>query len=397
VKIMCAENSALAARTEADRVLRDSEERFRLLMGGVKDYAIIVLDPNGLVASWNEGAQQIKGYLPEEIIGHHFSEFYTPEDVQSGKPAFELGMAKSKGQFENEGLRVRKDGTTFFANVVITALVNEQNELRGFAKVTRDITESKNTERVLREGEQLLQHKLTELKRSNEDLEQFAYVCSHDLQEPLRVISNYVQLIAKRYTGKVLDENGAEFIQFTVDAAKRMQELINDLLLYSRIDSRGQQFQDTEISMVVAAAIANLQVAVDESGANITVGTLPTVEADRSQLIQLFQNLIGNAIKFRSGKSSEIQISAAEEPDSWIFTVQDNGQGFEMKYAERIFVIFKRLHDREQYEGSGIGLAVTKKIVERHGGRIWAESIPGEGSSFHFSLPKSADTRGITK
>jgi PAS domain S-box-containing protein len=394
---MCAEYSALASQREADRVLRDSEERFRLLMGGVKDYAIIVLDPDGIVASWNEGAQQIKGYQADEIIGHHFSEFYTAEDVQSGKPAFELGMTRSKGQFESEGLRVRKDGTTFFANIVMTALVNEQGELRGFAKVTRDITESKKTERILREAEQLLQHKLAELKRSNEDLEQFAYVCSHDLQEPLRVITNYVQLIAKRYTGKVLDENGVEFIQYTVDAAKRMQELINDLLLYSRIDSRGQQFQDADASLVVAAAIANLQLAVSESGANIIVGTLPTIAADRSQLIQLFQNLIGNAIKFRSSDSPEISISAVEDPDSWLFQVQDNGQGFEMKHAERIFVIFKRLHDREQYEGSGIGLAVTKKIVERHGGRIWAESVPGEGTIFHFSLPKSTTTQGITK
>ncbi|MBX9693642.1 MAG: GHKL domain-containing protein, partial [Cyanobacteria bacterium] len=210
----------------------------------------------------------------------------------------------------------------------------------------------------------------------------------HDLQEPLRVISNYTQLVAKRYRGRMLDESADEFIDFTVDATKRMQELINDLLLYSRVQTKGKEFKDTDCSAVVGSAIANLKLAIQESNASICCDPLPTIHGDSSQLLQLFQNLISNAIKFRSKSPPEINISAEDNGNTWLISVNDNGQGFDMKYASRIFVIFQRLHTKEMYPGSGIGLAVCKKIVERHGGEIWVASTPGAGSTFHFTLPK---------
>ncbi|MGH9551512.1 MAG: sensor histidine kinase, partial [Terriglobales bacterium] len=215
-------------------------------------------------------------------------------------------------------------------------------------------------------------------------------VCSHDLQEPLRVISNYTQLLSKRYTGRMLDESANEFIDFTVEATKRMQELINDLLLYSRVQTSGQEFKDTNCSTIAELAIANLKLAIEECNATVRCDLLPIVKGDSSQLLQLFQNLISNAIKFRLKEPPEILVSAQDANKSWIVTVRDNGQGFDMKYASRIFIIFQRLHTKEMYPGSGIGLAICKKIVERHGGRMWVESEPGKGSSFHFTLPKAS-------
>lgn len=372
-----------------EQVVSETDERFRLFMSGVKDCAIILLDTDGLIVSWNEGAQRIKGYTAEEIIGQHFSGFYTPEDLQADRPNKELKIAETEGQFESTGWRVRKDSSRFFASVVISALRDEGGKLRGFAKVTRDITEQTRLEG-------LLQEKLIELKRSNADLQQFAYVCSHDLQEPLRVISNFTQLLAKRYSGKMLDDTANEFIEFIVDAAKRMQELINALLMYSRVESKGQEFSDTDCSESAEMAIANLEISIRESGAKVECEALPTLKGDSSQLIQLFQNLIGNAIKFRSKVTPQINISAKDTGSSWTFLVKDNGLGFDMKYAERIFVIFQRLYTRDLYPGSGIGLAVCKKIVERHGGRIWVDSVIGDGTSFHFSIPKSAKRVGAT-
>jgi len=232
------------------------------------------------------------------------------------------------------------------------------------------------------------------LQRSNDDLQQFAYVCSHDLQEPLRVISNYTQLLAKRYSGKVLDETADEFLDFTVDASKRMQGLINDLLTYSRVQTKGQELLEIDCRSVAEDALANLKVAIEESGATINLGTLPRVKGDNPQLIQVFQNLISNAIKFKSDQNPVVSIECKEHGKYWLFEVRDNGIGFDLKYAERVFVIFQRLHSREVFPGSGIGLAVCKKIIERHGGRIWVETAPSQGAAFFFTIPKLHSTGG---
>ncbi len=239
-----------------------------------------------------------------------------------------------------------------------------------------------------------------ELVRSNAELEQFAYVASHDLQEPLRMVTSYLQLLERRYKNQ-LDANADQFITYAVDGARRMQTLINDLLNYSRVSTRGQPFKLVDCDVILQRAIANLQIAIADSQAIVTHDNLPRVMADTTQLTQVFQNLIGNAIKFCQNQQPQIHIGVAKETpnsdeeslnsiplaDEWLFSIRDNGIGLESQYAERIFIIFQRLHGRDKYPGTGIGLAICKKIIERHGGRIWVESKPGQGSTFYFTIP----------
>ena len=243
-----------------------------------------------------------------------------------------------------------------------------------------------------RERQQLLQARqeleksIAELARSNSDLQQFAYVASHDLQEPLRMVASYTQLIAKRYKGK-LDEDADEFIAFAVNGANRMQALIQDLLAFSRVDTQGQHFQSTSVETLLGYALDNLKGAIEESGAVITHDPLPTIMADERQILHLLQNLLSNAIKFRGPQPPLIHVSSVKRESDWLFSVRDNGIGIDPQYAERIFVIFQRLHTNAEYPGTGIGLSLCKKIVERHGGRMWMESQLGEGATFYFTLP----------
>jgi light-regulated signal transduction histidine kinase (bacteriophytochrome) len=231
-----------------------------------------------------------------------------------------------------------------------------------------------------------LEESIAELARSNADLQQFAYVASHDLKEPLRIVASYTQLLARRYKGK-LDADADEFIRYAVDGANRMQWLINDLLAYSRVTSQDQVLEEVDCDSVLEEVLSDLRVAIEESRAVVTHDPLPRVMADRGQLGQLFQNLIGNAIKFHGKEPPQVHVTAERKPDEWAFSVRDNGVGLDPQYAERIFVIFQRLHDREEYPGTGIGLAICKKVVERHGGRIWVVSQIGQGATFHFTLP----------
>ena len=233
---------------------------------------------------------------------------------------------------------------------------------------------------------QELSTKAEELERSNSELQHFAYIASHDLQEPLRMVSSYMQLLSRRYKGK-LDAEADEFIAFAVDGAQRMQALINALLSYSRVGTQGKAFEPTDCEKVLDGTLASLKNAIAESGAEIVRSALPTVVADPAQLGQLFQNLVGNALKFRDHRRPAVRIAAERREKDWLFSVADNGVGFDPKYAERVFVMFQRLHSKDEYPGTGIGLAVCKKIVERHGGKIWVESAPGEGSTFYFTIP----------
>jgi light-regulated signal transduction histidine kinase (bacteriophytochrome) len=238
-----------------------------------------------------------------------------------------------------------------------------------------------------RRAEQLLAHYTEDLKRSNAELEEFAYVASHDLQEPLRMVASFTQLLAKRYQGK-LDQDADEFIAYAVDGATRMQQLLQDLLAYSRVGSRSKPLAPTDCNVIFDQARDNLLTALEESGAQVSSGPLPTVLGDEVQLVQLFQNLIANALKFRGEAPPVIQVTAQEDDGAWRFAVRDNGIGIALAHQERIFMIFQRLHRRSDYPGTGIGLAICKKIVERHGGRLWVASEEGRGASFFFTIPK---------
>jgi light-regulated signal transduction histidine kinase (bacteriophytochrome) len=238
-----------------------------------------------------------------------------------------------------------------------------------------------------RRAEQLLAHYAEDLKRSNAELEEFAYVASHDLQEPLRMVASFTQLLGKRYRGK-LDQDADEFIGFAVDGATRMQQLTQALLAYSRVGTRGKPLAPTDCNLILQLARNNLFKALEESRAEVTSGPLPTVPGDEVQLIQLFQNLIGNALKFHGESPPTIRIDAQEDNGDWRFAFRDNGIGISPAHQERIFKIFQRLHHRSEYPGTGIGLAICKKIVERHGGRLWVESEEGRGATFFFTIPK---------
>jgi PAS domain S-box-containing protein len=624
-----------SARRLGEQALRESEERFRVLVDGVQDHAIFMIDPDGLVVSCNAGAARIKGYQADEIIGQNFSCFFPREDIERGRPKEVLERTAATGRHEEEGMRVRKDGSRFLASVTLVALRDRAGDLRGFSEFSHDLSEStesgarykalleaapdamvvvgqngqiqlvnaqteklfgyarseligqpldvliperfrskhathltrylaqpearpmgfglelfgrrkdgselpvevslsplrtgtgltvsaairdisvrKAAEKHLAQMEgryrglleaapdammlvnlggeivlvnlqaerqfgyrrdeligqpastlisqdsaqrlrasirrsadggfaeqssaaievegrrndggsfplevtfsalptdegilltvairditarkvaeaQLLQT-VAELNRSNEELGQFAYIASHDLQEPLRMVASYTQLLSRRYKGK-LDADADEFISFAVDGANRMQQLIQDLLAYSRVATKGKDLLETSSEEAFQQALRNLRGAIGDSGALVTHDPLPTVLADEGQLVQLFQNLVSNAIKYQNPGVPRVHVSATRKRDNvggarWLFTVKDNGIGIESQYFDRIFGMFQRLHKREEFEGTGIGLAICKKIVERHGGSISVESQMGHGSTFQFGLQES--------
>jgi PAS domain S-box-containing protein len=618
-----------ARRRLTEEALRESEERYRMLIEGVQDHAIFMIDTRGNVVSWNAGAARIKGYSAEQIIGRNFSCFFTAEDIARGRPEQILRLTMLSGRHEEQATRVRMNGSHFLASITITALRDAAGNLRGFSEFSRDLSESQEAgaryrglleaapdamvvvnqagqivllnlraekqfgyyrdelvgqqvksiipegfaERLIADGsrsaaealaqqigtglelrgrrkdgtefpielmlsplenaegilvtaairdisvrkaavehlaqmegryrglleaapdamvlvsqcgsivlvnrqaekmfgyvrealvgssaqmllstqsvevlaastrrsadgvfseqsqtglelegrhedgsqfpievmlsplttidegvlltvairditqrkqvEAHLLQTLVELNRSNDELGQFAYIASHDLQEPLRMVASYTQLLSKRYAGK-LDADADEFIAFAVDGANRMQRLIQDLLAYSRVGTKGRELAETSSEDALEHALMNLGGAIAESGALVTHDPLPSVLADESQLVQLFQNLVGNAIKYQSPGVPKIHVSSSKaDHTKWMFSVEDNGLGIEPQYFDKIFGMFQRLHRREEFEGSGIGLAICKKIVERHGGSISLESTPGQGSTFHFAL-----------
>jgi PAS domain S-box-containing protein len=621
-------------RRLAEDALRESEERYRMLIDGVQDHAIFMMDPRGQIVTWNAGAERIKGYRADEIIGQNFSLFFPPEEVERGRPEQVIRMATLRGRHQEQGMRVRKDGSRFLAGMTLTALRDAAGTLRGFSEFSHDLSESKESEakyralleaapdamvvlnpsgkivllnlqaekqfgyqrdelvgqqvtniipagfaeRLIADGtrtaaealaqqmgagielagrrkdgstfpieimlspvasaegilvtaairdisvrktaenhlaqmegryrglleaapdpmvlvnqqgdivlvnlqaekvfgyrrdelsglsarklvsedsvarlvaytrrtpdggftpqgstgididgrhkdgsqfpiavtlspletaegtllavairditkrkqaEALLLRTVEELNRSNEELGQFAYLASHDLQEPLRMVASYTQLLSKRYKGK-LDSDADEFIAFAVDGANRMQLLIQDLLAYSRVGTKGKEFLEVSSEGAFERAMVNLRGAIEDSGARVTHEPLPAVLADQGQLVQLFQNLIGNAIKYQATGIPRVHVSSARNGDGkWTFSVTDNGLGIEAKYFEKIFGMFQRLHRREEFAGTGIGLAICKKIVERHGGAISVESQLGRGSTFRFALNGSEAT-----
>jgi len=496
----------ITERKGATKALRESEESYRLLLDGIEDYAIFMIDTQGRVVTWNSGAERIKGYRADEIIGQNFSRFFPPGEVKRGRPEEVLRLTAEHGRHEEQGMRVRKDGTQFLASVTFSALRDAAGTLRGFSEFSHDLSDREEVRANYRKlldtsldamvvvdnngaivlangqaetrfgydtGELLgrqvttivpdgvadrlpeydlaspagaigqppgadtevigrrkdgtefpieimlsplaiaegifltavvrdvsvrkaaqenLRQKIDELARSNVELGHFAYIASHDLQEPLRMVASYTQLLSRRYKGK-LDAEADEFIAFAVDGASRMQRLIEDLLIFSRVGTAGTDLVDTSSDVALEQALQNLQAAIQDSGAVVTHDSLPRVTADGTQLVQLFQNLISNAIKYQDRGTPTVHVSAARQgATNWSFAVKDNGLGIEGKYFERIFGMFQRLHKRDDFSGTGIGLAICKKIVERHGGSISVESEPGQGSTFSFVLAGSGMT-----
>ncbi len=342
------------------------------------DDAILSKGLDGKINSWNVGAERLFGYRSEEIVGKPISVLLPADRIHEEEQI--VGQFLRGERVEHmETVRVSKDGRPIDVSVSVSPLRDAEGRVIGASKIIRDITERKR-------AEQALQAITEDLRRSNQDLEQFAYVASHDLQEPLRMVTGYLQLIERRYKQN-LDQNGMEFIDFAVDGATRMSRLITDLLDYSRVGTRGKPLVPVDTEKVLTRAVGNLGAAIADTGAEITHDPLPTVKGDSTQLTQLFQNLIGNAIKFRSPtKLCKVHVSAQREGQQWVFRVADNGIGIDPQYAQKIFLIFQRLHGRQQYPGTGIGLAICKKIVERHGGRMWVNGCVGEGSTFLFTL-----------
>jgi PAS domain S-box-containing protein len=371
--------------------LRESEERFRLLVEGVKDYAIIMLDPAGNVMSWNQGAERIKGYGSEEIIGRHFSRFYPEEDVQQGKPQRELEQAAADGRFEDEGWRVRKDGTRFWANAILTALRDGDGGLRGFSKVTRDITERKQAEekikRMNEELEQRVKDRTAELEVANRELEGFSYSVSHDLRAPLRHLTGFVELLSKRAT--TLDEKSRHYLAVIGAAASQMGRLVDDLLSFSRMGRSEMMRARVDLRALLDEAIRDLLSDTKERNIHWDIKDLPTVSGDAAMLKLVFVNLLSNAVKFtRLREQALIEISGEQTDGEVIVSVRDNGVGFDMKYKDKLFNLFQRLHRTEEFEGTGVGLASVRRIIHRHGGKTWAEGEPGRGATVFFSLPE---------
>lgn len=378
----------------------------QLLLQSIKDYAIFRLDPEGYIRSWNEGAHHLKGYTAEEIIGQHFSVFYTEEDKQAGKPARVLATATREGRYEEEGWRVCKDGSRFWANVLITRLLDDKGKLVGFAKVTRDLTEKMKAAESLKRSEQryrllatALEKANTELANSNKELEQFAYVVSHDLKEPLRKITTFSSLLLTA-NSRELPEATQRNIEKIADAARRMNGMIEDILALATL-SQHRDKEKVSLDVLLKEALENLEVRIREKGATVEYDHLPELAVVPSQISQLFQNLLANALKFsKEGVPPRLRIShtvlhtppiavpEVRKAEQYLqIRFEDNGIGFEPEKAATIFGLFQRLHPRSVYEGSGLGLAICKKVVVNHGGAISAESSPGKGSCFIITLP----------
>ncbi len=350
-----------------------NNELYRIQVREVTQYAMFTLDASGTILSWNAGVENILGYREDEWVGKHASIIFTSDDNGRDICQAEMNLAADKGFSSDIRWHLRRDGSEIFGQGCMTALRDAGGHLFGFSKIFSDETENKK-----------LQDSLTE---SNAALEQFAYVASHDLQEPLRTISSYAEVLARRYRPN-LDEEGQRVVDLIGQSAKRMSALVQNLLLYARVQTEQDRPASSSLDEVLETALSQLKTAIEECDGIVTHDPLPQIPADQGQMVRLFQNLVGNALKYRKpGLRQEVHVSAREEGSYWILSVKDNGVGFDQQDAAKIFMPFTRLHNRGEFPGTGVGLAICRRIVESHGGRIWAEAKVGEGAAFHFSLP----------
>lgn len=374
---------------------RLAEERYRRLVEGVSDYAIYSLDLNGNVTSWNAGAERIKGYNDFEILGKHFSTFYTPKDAQAGMPAQVLKTAAETGHFEGEGWRVRKDGTWFWSSVVVTPIRNDEGRLIGFSKITRDITDRKILLDQIQRHAAELELRIAEREQTNAELEAFSYSVSHDLRAPLRAIEGFTQAFLEDY-GKSVEPAGLEYLSEVTSAAHRMNRLVQDLLNFSRLSRIQFELQPVNVDAAVQQALRQLADGAEYVEARHSDGL--RVVGHEQTLVQAINNLVSNALKFRAaGRVPQVTVEASRQDGRVHLSVRDNGIGIAEGHQERIFHVFERLHGQEEYPGTGIGLAIVKRGVERMNGKIGLESKLGKGSIFWIELPEARRETGAQK
>jgi PAS domain S-box-containing protein len=380
--------SEASQRTRMAESLRDSEERLRLTIGSVTDYAIIQLNPQGEIISWNPGAERIKGYTEAEIARQHFSRFYTAEAIADNVPTRALATAAAEGRFHEEGWRLRKGGERFWASVVINAVRDPRGRLLGFVKLTRDLTQLKNAQERIQHLNDDLRQRAAALETANRELEAFSYSVSHDLRAPLRHIDGFANLLAKHADAK-LDDQAKRFLATISRSARQMGELIDDLLAFSRIGRTPLRIETVDHAQLVRDVIAEGH--YDETRQiHWEIGDLPSGHGDAAMLRQVWRNLIDNAVKYTGRASSpRIKIAGSLDPErqETVYCIEDNGVGFDMAYADKLFGVFQRLHGPSDFEGTGIGLANVRRIVARHDGRTWAEGEIDRGAKFYFALP----------
>ena len=367
---------------------REAELRFRQLVEGVTDYAIYSLDPQGNITSWNSGAERIKGYKAEEIIGKHFSTFYTREDLDSGMPQRVLDTAQTTGHYEGEGWRVRKDGSRFWSSVVVTPLRDDEGRLLGFSKITRDVSDRKQLLEKIQQHAAELELRIAEREQTNAELEAFSYSVSHDLRAPLRAIEGFTDIVLTDF-GEQLPQPAVEYLQQVVKAAGRMNRLVQDLLNYSRLSRLEMKMAPVKVAAIIEDACSQVEEALKPY---ITIKAAPglSVRAHQATLTQIIWNLVSNGLKFYpEGKAPRVEITSKREGNNVVLMVHDEGIGIAAEHQERIFNVFERLHSADAYPGTGIGLAIVKRGVSRMGGTVRLESAPGKGSTFYIALPSA--------
>jgi PAS domain S-box-containing protein len=376
----------ITERRRAEEALAESEERFRSVAQAAGE-AIVLADENGTIVSWNAGAEATFGYRGDEVLGRPLTALM-PERFHAAHWA---GIERVRGTGHSdlagqliELTAVRNNGEEF--PVELSLATWQTGRGRFFSGIIRDLTPRRQAEEALARTSAELERRAAELERSNADLQHFAWAASHDLAEPLRVVTGYLELLASRYRG-TLDAQADQFIEYTLVAVERMQALISGLLAYSRVGTGDPIRDDVYTGELVRDVLAGLGRSIEDAGATVEVDELPAVRADPTQLGRVFQNLISNAVKFAARDDPSVRVAAAPDDQGWRFSVVDNGIGIPEGDRERIFGMFERLHSRDRYAGSGLGLAICQRIVERHGGQIWVEDAPGGGSAFQFTLP----------